>query len=227
MENEERILKEAYRKVSDDVKHIITSSEWLRRIKEIGQKYSLTEAQIDALGYEVLFTFLNIQSADLLNETVEEELEVSSILAEQIVGEIEERIFAWAMKKLEQKNHAESENTLDVPPPNLPGEVVGEEIVESEKAGSVPTGSSYEPPILAREDVQQFFATPTPTTPVESTETKFESVPVQTNTSSVASTNQKPSFIAQKLTQPTQSVQNPPAEAPKKYTVDPYREPLE
>lgn len=134
MQTEEQIIKEAYRKVSGDVKHIIASSEWMKRVKEIGQKYLLTDTQIDALGYEVLFVFLNIQEAELLNETIEEELEISTILAEQIRDEIEERIFLWAVKKIKQKNsQPDITNSLDIPPPNLPGEIIEEESVPTEK----------------------------------------------------------------------------------------------
>lgn len=197
MENEEQIIKDAYKTLSGDVKNIISSSEWLKRVREIGQKYSLTVEQIDSLGYEILFTFLNLQSPDLLNETIEEELDISSILAEQIVEEIEERIFAWAMKKIEPKE-VESINALDIPPPNLPGEVIREEEEESEfRVKSTPL----------QDQVKDFF-TPAPRNPIQPIEVPIEE-PVP----------QKPqSFIAQKLTQPT---------APQKYTADPYREPFE
>lgn len=175
MQTEEQIIKEAYRKVSDDVKHIIASSEWMKRVKEIGQKYSLTDTQIDALGYEVLFVFLNIQEAELLNETIEEELEISSILAEQIRDEIEERIFSWAVKKIEQKNsQPNTTNSLDIPPPNLPGEIIGEESVPEEKSiftfkttpTQQPTQPNQQTPPQKPSFISQKLSQPTnPTTP--------------------------------------------------------------
>lgn len=207
MENEEQIIKDVYKTLSDDVKNIISSSEWLKRVREIGQKYSLTEEQINSLGYEILFTFLELQSPDLLNETIEEELDISSILAEQIVEEVEERIFAWAMKKIEPKEVG-SANTLDIPPPNLPGEVIGEEGGENDFIVK---------PTPIQDQVKDFFTPKATEEPVVAAAPSSLIRPIETPIEEP--TPQRPqSFISQKLSQPT---------APQKYTADPYREPLE
>ena len=174
------------------------------------------------MGYEVLFTFLNLQSSDLLNETIEEELDISTILAEQIVEEIEERIFAWAMKKIEQRQEPEI-NTLDVPPQNLPGE----EIVEASKETPIQTTSEpmiEKVAVPPRNDVKDFFA-PTPM-PIEG---ETESRPITPKPIPVITPPPvfKPSFIANKLTQATKLAPTTPIEIPKTYTTDPYREPLE
>ncbi len=224
MENEEQIIKDAYKTLSDDVKSIIGSSEWLKRVQEIGQKYSLTVEQIDSLGYEILFTFLNLQSPDLLNETIEEELDISSILAEQIVEEIEERIFAWAMKKIEQKQTPEiKENTLDIPPPNLPGEIIEEFIKEK-----VPVVVSTTPTAtLLRDEVKDFFAQPTQQENLTPQETPVPQQSTFTPPMEQPFVPQSPrSFITQKLTQPS-TLSTPPVDTPKTYSVDPYREPIE
>ena len=217
MENEEQIIKDAYKTLSDDVKNIIGSSEWLKRVREIGQKYSLTIEQIDSLGYEILFTFLNLQSPDLLNETIEEELDISSILAEQIVEEIEERIFAWAMKKIEPKQ-IEDVNTLDIPPVNLPGEVI-EESTNSWMPKTVPTTPEKTHSML-QDQVNSFFA-PASAAAEPKVEMRPEPtvIPKASFIPPVVQTPPRPqSFISQKLSQPT---------APQKYTADPYREPIE
>ncbi len=211
MENEEQILKDAYKALPYDIKSIIGSSEWLKRVKEIAQKYSLSEDQINSLGYEILFTFLNLQSPDLLTETIREELDISNILAEQITQEIEERIFSWAMKKITPKEPGVT-NTLDIPPSNLPGEVIGDE-----ESASIPSpeplfAKTQQRPL--RDTVADFFAKP------ETTEAPL----VEPTPAPKPEPTTPPSFISKKLSQPSTAPTQP--RTPQSYTVDPYREPL-
>ena len=198
----------------------VLAMDWLPHVDEIGQKYSLTEEQVGSVIYEVLFVLSGMEDEDNLTENIKEELDVSSVLAEQIHEDIKTRVIGFLLKKVEQKERTEKysknesgtapessseiptgpiadvsqKEMLDIPPTNLPGEVIeGNSDVVSEANQ--------------------------PSTPI----------PLQNPSSST--------FIQTKLSQITTSTHVapetttphiPPQFIPNKsYETDPYREPLE
>lgn len=209
------------------VQKCIGSAEWKVKIMEIGKKYSLQPAQIKNLEMETLLVALGIESDQEMIENIKRELDISDILAEQLTEDVNQRIYKWIYRqwspeetKIEEsaeglsatKPESNSIHPFDVPPVNLPGEVIGDALEEE------PAEKSHS---LLRDQVNDFFAPPTTSSIQEPVNTPVAPSgiirPIETPLEEPVP--QKPqSFIAQKLAELT---------APQKYTTDPYREPLE
>lgn len=214
-------IKEYLEKLPLAVQKSIGSSEWKQKILDIGNKYSLQEDQIENLEVETLLVAIGVESDQEMIENIKRELDISDILAEQLVEDVNQRIYKWIYKQWSPEEtkikesiegpstiRLESDpiNTLDIPPVNLPGEVIEEEF----KVKSVPIQDQVKDFFApAVSNMQEPVITPVvPSNPIHPIELPIEE-PVP----------QKPqSFISQKLSQPT---------APQKYTADPYREPIE
>lgn len=207
--------------IPEEIRKIIISTEWLKRVKELRAKYSLTEEQTAALIIEILLIIAEITSPEDLAQNIENEADVSQILAEQLAEEVGERIFSWIHKLYTEKDPQHSPtlsltqqpvNTLDIPPSNLPGEVIGDE-----ESGSIPSpeplfAKTQQRPL--RDTVADFFAKP------ETTEAPL----VEPTPAPKPEPTTPPSFISKKLSQPSTAPTQP--RTPQSYTVDPYREPL-
>lgn len=225
-------LIELIKKVPESTRKLLGATEWLRRIKEFSSKYSLTEEQTITLIVEILLVLAEATGSEDLAENIEEEVGVSQILAEQLAEETEERIFKWIKQepvvKVGDATHTiitEHANSLDIPPVNLPGEVI-EESSNSWIPNAVPATPEKNHSIL-QDQVNSFF---TPAATVAKVEMRPEPtvIPKTSFVPPAIQTPPKPqSFITNKLTQPTQPQQAAPIETPKIYTTDPYREPLE
>lgn len=194
------------------VQKCITSTEWETKISDIGKKYSLTTTQTTDLEMEILLVALGIESDEDMVENIKNQLSISETLAEQLTEDANERIYQWIYKKLNNEKEVSEtldKKSLDIPPPNLPGEMIGEESVipaPTLEQTLVPEIHVIPPQPLKDTHILTSQAGPTPqTTPTEAP---------------------KPSFIASKLTQTTKPIQ-PLPEIPKTYTIDPYREPIE
>lgn len=239
------------------VQKCIGSVEWKTKILEIGKKYSLQPGQINSLEMEILLVALGVESDEEMVANIQTELDISSTLAEQLTNDANERVYQWIYKKLTSEKQPEqvfkTENTLDIPPPNLPGEIIGEgesptntpeaplETPQEQAPAyiSTPEAALVTPPVQPHTSLQEqtkdFFA---PQTLQASPTFSFQPNHPQQPISSAAprtpisqpeitpSIDPKPSFISNKLSQPTKP-QTPLAETPKMYSVDPYREPLE
>jgi len=217
MEEVLKELKESLKDLPSHIREVVTHAPWQDRIEELALKYSLTEEQKTALFTEVLLVLTAIAPEEELAESIESELQVSGILAEQLTEEIGERIFSWIQRLYTEKENVTTkstslENALDIPPVNLPSEVMEEEfgVVKS---------------VPLQDQVNDFFAPAqmmeqAPEPPVKPEPVYIPQVP------EMSTVSQPQSFIANKLTQPTvfaQQEEKPPV----KYTADPYREPIE
>ncbi|MEY4602233.1 MAG: hypothetical protein RL292_174 [Candidatus Parcubacteria bacterium] len=205
------------------IQKCIGSAEWKVKIVEIGKKYSLQPAQISNLEMETLLVAIGVESDQEMVENIKSELDISDILAEQLAEDVNQRIYKWIYKQLSSAVASEEKdvetnqhdleinevNALDVPPPNLPGEVMGE--VEEKRNEFVVK------PMPIQDQVKDFFAPKEVEVPVVTAAPNSFIRPMETPPEKPIP--QKPqSFISQKLSQPT---------APQKYTADPYREPIE
>ena len=215
------------------VQKCIGSAEWKVKIMEIGKKYSLQPAQINNLEMETLLVSIGVESDQEMMENVKKELDISDILAEQLVEDVNQRIYKWIYKQwspeetktedgiAEQntiKPESNSIHPLDIPPPNLPGEVI-EESSNSWIPKTVPAAPEKTHSIL-QDQVNNFFA-PAATVVEPKVEMRSEPTVIPQSpfiTPAVQNPSKPQSFISQKLSQPT---------APQKYTADPYREPIE
>jgi len=192
----------------------VLSNGWVDKLNEVSLKYSLTKENTKTLISEVLLVMLDLEEKENISQNLQHEAGISSVLADQLSEEINDRIFKLNERPVQTPQITEvSENTnthsLDIPPINLPGEIIGEENL-------TPSQTPNPTPIVENNVVPQ----PIP----------LKDIPIPQTTTITQSqqelTPQKPSFIANKLTQTTKPVP-PPAETPKAYTIDPYREPIE
>lgn len=225
MEEALQEIKESLKTLPSHIREVVTQTKWAPKIDELALKYSLTDDQKRALFTEVLLVLVAINPEEDIVENIENELGVSGILAEQLAEEVGERIFSWIYKLYTEKENAmhqtKNQNSLDIPPPNLPGEIIEEEI-------SQPTQPE---PLFAHADTQtheeavkEFFTTPKED--MVKAEKPLETPPSFTPAMEKPFVPQTPrSFIAQKLSQPS-TLATPP-NTPKTYPVDPYREPLD
>lgn len=208
------------------VRDIVSRASWESKVADIGQKYSLTDTQVVDIGYEVLFVLVGMEPEADLSENIEIELAVSKTLADQVADEIKNRIINPLIKQIEQKEfelssqplndvpatNSEPVNVLDIPPINLPSEVIEDKVETQQPINSFQTqNTTYEKPqTLLRDEVSNFFT-------AQEKNSGLVAPPLQTP---------KPSFIADKLTQITQT-KTLNTEIPRIYTTDPYREPIE
>ncbi len=221
MEEALQEIKESLKTLPSHIREVVTQTNWEPKIEELALKYSLTNEQKRALFIEVLLVLVAINPEEEIVENIENELGVSTILAEQLAEEVGERVFSWIYKlyteKAEQHTHngapKQPINTLDTPPPNLPGEIIED----------LPLPPVDQEPLFAktqqrplRDTVADFFAKPEP---IETPVIEPTSLPKP------ESANTTSTFISKKLSQP--STISTPSRTPQSYTVDPYREPVE
>jgi len=218
MEETLQEIKTSFHTLPSHIRDAIVRVDWVTKIEELALKYSLNDAQKNGLITEVLLVLTAITPEEELAENIKNELEVSSILAEQITEEIGERIFSWIQKLYTPKEndilkqpvpHTET-NTLDIPPINLPGEVIEEStpdtLISTEYAQDTAHSS-----MTNRPEEQPYI-------PLKNQDDR--------PTTQLQDTPRRQSFISNKLNQPTnQTTSN--QDIAKKYTIDPYREPIE
>lgn len=68
---------------------------WTKRVGEIVLKYSLTPDQSTVLQNLILFVLIGVEDKSNFTQTVEKNLNISNLLAEQISKEIEVRVFQY------------------------------------------------------------------------------------------------------------------------------------
>ncbi len=128
-------MPEYVKNLPQAVQDLVFDGVWEDRTEEISKKYSLNDAQTDALINTTLFVLIGLQQPETFLETIIKDLGISRLLAEQIVSDLETRVFEYALKQVEgQKSKVESKiadntevskSTLDtkvteVKPANLP-----------------------------------------------------------------------------------------------------------
>lgn len=120
-----------------NVQDVIYDSEWEQRITEITKKYSLNQEQTENLINLVLLVLVGIEKPETLMEKIILDLSISKLLAEQIINDLEKRVFDYALNMVENKTSKPSTTkptTSTVPeirPENLP-------MVEDENTVSIP-----------------------------------------------------------------------------------------
>jgi len=208
------------------VQKSLTSPEWLKRIKELGLKYSLQETQITELILESLLVISEALPEEDFEENIKSEVDVSQILAQQLGEEINERVFKWFKQEQELvvKNAEEGsahENTLDIPPPNLPSEDLAEE---------APVLWTKQEPLAQLQEtthtiLEEQVTPPTPPQHQETYSFKADITPKPEPDTVITPPTPRTSFIENKLSQPVKPAS--PVAPPQSYVSDPYREPLE
>jgi hypothetical protein len=181
------------------VQDFVYDGEWEKRTLEIATKYSLNEIQANTLADKVLFVLIGLETPGIFLETLTDELGVSQIISEQIISDIEKRVFEYALKETEPKLKPEITQTNAVQP-------------TTEIKNQLPEIKPEMTPMVEEGEIVHSNPVETISVPKYVPEAeKLQQTPVQ------PAPPQAPVNIQRK----------PVEEPPKKYVVDPYREPLE
>jgi hypothetical protein len=196
---------------------LLFGNVWEERTGEIAEKYSLNELQKDSLVNNVLFILISKAKKETLLETIVKDLGISQMLAEQIMEDLEMRVFEYALKTIQNqdKKGGSSEKT-DGDLPEIRPEITP--VIEPEekvRVRPIPVGfadttpkPAPKPQIPGPELVQRPVSVP-----------RYTAVPMEENDAT---------GVSQKTTAPAGAPKTPePVPEPvKKYAVDPYREPI-
>jgi hypothetical protein len=222
---DKNINPEEYLKVlPKDVQDFILNGSWEERTLEIAKKYSLNESQGDTLANSVLLLLIGLLKPEEFLDGIIADLSISRLLAEQIKDDLEVRVFEYAVKTIENKRgkqeipkEGKSPEVIskipEIKPENLPSILLEQtHIVEpprTDKDNSVienPGRINYKPvsesPKPMPERVDKPISVP-----------NFSPEPV---VNPIAIGKNEPTIVETKPIEPP----------PKKYAVDPYREPV-
>ncbi len=155
------------------------------RVREIARKYSLTPDQIDKLENKVLSSLLGLETPEDFLGSLINDLNLSDVLAEQIMSDLDTRVFDYALKTIEKRGEEKPLVSKPIPqqatpfvPENLPGAIeVQEKPIETRKA-----------PAPAPQAIQ----TPTPVTPVPPAAPWMKQAPATPETPVQTPVEQKP-----------------------------------
>lgn len=273
--------------LSKPVLDLVFDPAWKNRTEEIAKKYSLDPTQTDTLINNVLFVLIGTDKPEDFLKLMTSELGISRLLADQIIEDLEMRVFDYAIKtieKSEQKQEVRSKNLevekeIVTPKQNLVIENKPEKakvtlpVVEKPK---VPEIKPVILPMVEKGEVAHNTTPqpkPTPTLPHKPTFIE-KNKPVVTEEKTVSHINYKPTTPSletvqapipvprftgiktdnesvevdkipepQKVIEPVNKIPSEPVKIPEtpvevkkveqntkpepKYTVDPYREPME
>ncbi|KND47992.1 MAG: hypothetical protein AB201_00095 [Parcubacteria bacterium C7867-006] len=212
----------------DNIKGVISNPNIESRIREISTKYSLNAEQGESLIDIVMLVLAGIENPDTLIENIMSDLSVSEIVAEQIINDLDGRVFEYAIKEAgdiggglkNNKTKEVADNLPEIRPENLP--LVEQSKPESTVSAPVP---NYTPKakVFAPEPTQTPISVP-----------RFKAIPLEEGEigeNFIPNIAPKPSgqgIMENKLNSVMKSTGDSETQtsAPKKYTVDPYREPL-
>lgn len=110
----EELLKEMpeyVKKLPKEIQDLIFDGVWEERVEEIGLKYSLDDNQLDNLIDKVLFILIGLEKPDSFLETMVGELSISRLLAEQIMNDLNARVFDYALKTIETNQEKPKEKS--------------------------------------------------------------------------------------------------------------------
>lgn len=223
------ILPPYIESLKNEVVDSVLDPVWIERVGEISKKYSLSEDQSKMLSQNVFFALVGLQNPEQLEENVSRDLGISKIIAEQILLDVENRIFNYLSKQTSPKTETKITTTKA---PEISLEKPITQISQESLLGSVGTkGGSYvqsEVPnystnrvVLEKEPVQSPIPTPkfkaVPMSDIESGQDFIPNLAPKPNAGGIMETK------LNSVPKPIEEVKKIPTE---KYDVDPYREPL-
>lgn len=112
--------QEHMKKLPQAVQDFVYEGEWEVRTNEIAKKYSLSPTQTDTLSNVVVLVLIGLESPGTFLETLVTDLSVSRLLAEQIVTDLEKRVFEYAIKEIEGKQQKTISTTQTQVTPSQP-----------------------------------------------------------------------------------------------------------
>ncbi len=240
--------------LSKPVKEFIFTGVWEERTAEIAKKYSLNDTQVNDLIDTVLFVLTGLESPETLLETIIAELGISRLLAEQIMDDLEIRVFEYAVKSIEKKTDSSQqlasssqeetqsqnnqnktpekdipeirpENLPEIEPNILPMTEPGEKVHIVEPPAN--TIKSETKPIIEPQETPGVVLEQTPRPSEIIYKAVPEPIPVPQYTE--APVENKVTPTPETEVKPAEPIKPPEPVPPpvKKYAVDPYREPIE
>lgn len=254
---------------NETTKSLTVTGDWKSKLMEIAKKYSLNQSQTDKLINIVTGVLSESKKPDSLIETIISDLGISRLLAEQLMSDLETRVFEYALKevkseklKVESKPFV-SKGTFDtkvpeVKPTNLPMVEPGEIAHSNPPPRYIPTstykptsifqdnnlpsqsapspvpssalvpGSSQQKSATSPEVVQQPIPVPRFTAvPMEKDAPPKTSLPDKDVRPTDSANQFRQNMMDQKLKSVTVGIkEEAKPKPPEKYTVDPYREPI-
>ncbi len=127
---------------------------WELRIMEISQKYSLTPDQTQALKDEVLYVIVGLTLEENFTGAVISALSISQLIAEELITELNTRVFQYAENVIESEDVKIppikltpdfSNPTLELPPNDLPmveGGETAHDVARSDTVQSQPEATA-------------------------------------------------------------------------------------
>ncbi len=207
-------------KLPKPLQDFVFSGVWEERTLEIAKKYSLSDPQTETLINNVLFVLIGIDDANTFLTSITSELGISKLLIEQILEDLEMRVFEYASKSINKKT--EKALVPEIAPNMLP--VIDRTHAPEYRPKSKPVSASVIPPIPVPKPKVISAPIPTPQVAFVGGELVQNPIPV-------------PRFIASKddegaepVPQTTTSTTKTPVSSTplvKNYVADPYREPIE
>lgn len=228
------------KKLPQNVQDFVFDGTWEERVNEIAKKYSLNLEQTDTLANDAVLVLIGLELPDTFLQTIISDLNISRLLAEQIMQDLEMRVFDYAIKELENSKRTVSKPaaTPETPANNLPMVEKGE-VAHDTKPQTAPAPKEKVPvpvykPESSAEPVQKPFAVPRYTAAPEPEEKTSEEKPFSIlefvkKTPPTPPAPPAPPVPPKPATQtaPTSSGAQPSTQKPpQKYAADPYREPL-
>jgi hypothetical protein len=120
-------IPEYIKNLPKTVQDVVLDGVWQDRTSEVAKKYSLNDKQTNDLINKTLFVLIGLDSADTFETSIVDELHISRLLSEQIVSELDARVFDYALNQVENKTKTKSATDFpDIAPKNLPMVEVGE-----------------------------------------------------------------------------------------------------
>lgn len=98
-----QIFKEELIKLPREAQEAINNFAWGKITEEIGKKHSLSESEINKLQAEVAIILVGVESQDLFQENIENNLRLSKENSEKIREEVFQKIFESVRDIAEEK----------------------------------------------------------------------------------------------------------------------------
>ncbi len=211
-------------KLPKPVKNMVMDGAWEDRVFEIAKKYSLTDSQTDYLANDTLLVLIGLEKPETFLETITTDLSISRLLSEQIFEDLENRVFEYALKLVEEKTNVSQTSTSstipEIKPDNLPAVEIGQESKPySPVKSSEVVQKPYSVPRFGMKDLQ-------PKIPVINLSQNKPSTGQGAMESKLNSVTTNIPLDMQKKNTPTEQGENTPNLPRTKYDSDPYREPL-
>lgn len=94
-------IPEYVKNLAQNVQDFVFDREWEKRTLEIAKKYSLNDAQSDTLADTVVLALIGLEKPETFLQTIIRDLGISKLLAEQVMSDLETRVFDYAIKQIE------------------------------------------------------------------------------------------------------------------------------